>query len=52
MEMNDIDAMFIFTVAMGLVTLLMAWIILVIAIKGWAIGKENKLTFFDSVRTA
>jgi hypothetical protein len=45
MESNDLDAMFIFTVAMGVITFLMAWIILVIAIKGWAVRKENRSTF-------
>jgi hypothetical protein len=45
MEMNELDAMFVFTVSMGLVTFLMAWIILVIAIKGWAVRRENRLSF-------
>jgi len=43
--MNELDAMFVFTVSMGLVTFLMAWIILVIAIKGWAVRRENRLGF-------
>lgn len=42
MELYGLDAMFIFTVSMGVVTFLMAWIIVVIAIKGWAVGKENR----------
>jgi hypothetical protein len=42
MEKNDLDAMFVFTVSMGLVTFLMAWTILVIAIKGWAVRRENR----------
>lgn len=45
MEANDLDAMFIFTVSMGLITFLMAWIIVVFAIKGWAVRKENKRSF-------
>jgi hypothetical protein len=45
MEMNELDAMFVFTVSMGLVTFLMAWIVLVIAIKGWALRRENKRSF-------
>jgi hypothetical protein len=45
MEVNELDAMFVFTVSMGLVTFLMAWIILVIAIKGWAVRKENRHSF-------
>ncbi|KIH88987.1 integral membrane protein [Sporothrix brasiliensis 5110] len=35
-----LDAMFMYTVTMGLVGLLMAWIIVVIALKGWAVRKE------------
>ena len=42
MELYDLDAMFVFTVAMGLITFLMAWIIVVVAIKGWAVRKENR----------
>lgn len=45
MEYNDLGAMFVFTVTMGVITFLMAWIIVVIAIKGWAIGKESKSQF-------
>jgi hypothetical protein len=45
MEMNHLDEMFVFTVSMGLVTFLMAWIVLVIAIKGWAIRRESLLNF-------
>ncbi|KAF7876645.1 hypothetical protein EAF04_001730 [Stromatinia cepivora] len=41
-ELNDLDAMFVFTVSMGLITFLMAWIILVIAVKGWAMKKEKR----------
>ena len=42
MEANDINAMFIFTVTMGLIAFLMAWIIAVIAIKGAAVRRQNK----------
>jgi len=42
MEGNGLDAMFIFTVSMGVITFLMAWIIVVVAIKGWAVRKENR----------
>jgi hypothetical protein len=35
-----LDAMFMYTVTMGLVGLLMAWEILCIALKGWAVRKE------------
>lgn len=36
----NLDAMFMYTVTMGLVGLLMAWEIVLIAIKGWAVRKE------------
>lgn len=42
MEAYDLDAMFVFTVTMGLITFQMSWIILVIAIKGWAVRKEAR----------
>ncbi|KAI4711245.1 hypothetical protein J4E89_003810 [Alternaria sp. Ai002NY15] len=41
LESYDLDAMFIFTVVMGLTALLMAWTTVVIAIKGWALRKES-----------
>ncbi|KAE8450051.1 hypothetical protein EG329_007190 [Mollisiaceae sp. DMI_Dod_QoI] len=49
MEIHDLDAMFIFTVSMGVITFLMAWIILVIAIKGVAVKRENRSAFFRGV---
>jgi hypothetical protein len=45
MEFNDIDAMFVFTVTMGVVMFLMAWIVMVIAIKGWATNRQLKRSF-------
>lgn len=42
MEDNGLDAMFIFTVSMGVITFLMAWIVMVIAFKGWAVRKEKR----------
>ncbi|ELR08363.1 hypothetical protein VC83_04626 [Pseudogymnoascus destructans] len=42
MEYNNLDAMFVFTVTMGLVSFLMAWIILNVAVKGWAVQKERR----------
>ncbi|KAK4156817.1 hypothetical protein C8A00DRAFT_12261 [Chaetomidium leptoderma] len=36
----QLDAMFMYTVTMGLTGLLMAWVILVIALKGWAMRRE------------
>lgn len=41
LESYNLDAMFIFTVVMGLTALLMAWTTVVIAIKGWALRKES-----------
>ncbi|KAI0542472.1 hypothetical protein GGR58DRAFT_524983 [Xylaria digitata] len=40
----DLDAMFFYTVTMGLVGVLMAWIVLLLAFKGWAVRKESKRT--------
>ncbi|KAH7122853.1 hypothetical protein EDB81DRAFT_765831 [Dactylonectria macrodidyma] len=37
----DLDAMFMYTVTMGLVGLLMAWEVIVLAIKGWAVRRER-----------
>ncbi|KAH6649610.1 hypothetical protein F5144DRAFT_542770 [Chaetomium tenue] len=36
----QLDAMFMYTVTMGLVGLLMAWVIVMIALKGWAARRE------------
>ncbi|EPE03400.1 integral membrane protein [Ophiostoma piceae UAMH 11346] len=36
----ELDAMFMYTVTMGLVGVLMSWVIFVIALKGWAVRKE------------
>ncbi|KAL2134610.1 hypothetical protein VTI74DRAFT_11352 [Chaetomium olivicolor] len=38
----QLDAMFIYTVTMGSVGLLMAWVILMVALKGWASRKEAR----------
>lgn len=40
MEHNNLDAMFFYTVTMGFVGIFMAWEIILIAIKGWAVRKE------------
>ncbi|KAL8821342.1 MAG: hypothetical protein Q9223_000607 [Gallowayella weberi] len=37
-EGHDLNAMFIFTVTMGFTAFLMAWEIIVLAVKGWAVG--------------
>ncbi|KAM0194866.1 hypothetical protein ACHAPA_009051 [Fusarium lateritium] len=38
---HDLDAMFMYTVTTGLVALLMAWVVIVLAIKGWALRFER-----------
>ncbi|KKA27198.1 hypothetical protein TD95_002099 [Thielaviopsis punctulata] len=38
---NQLDAMFLYTVTMGIVGLLMAWVLFVLALKGWAVRKEK-----------
>ena len=45
MQLYNLESMFVFTVAMGGVTFLMAWIILVVALKGWSVRRETKTTF-------
>ncbi|KAI1808675.1 hypothetical protein F4811DRAFT_559066 [Daldinia bambusicola] len=37
----DLDAMFFYTVTMGLVGLVMAWEVILLALKGWAVRKES-----------
>jgi len=39
---NKIGAMFITTVTMGVTAMLMAWIIFVVAVKGWAGRREAR----------
>lgn len=41
MVRNDLDAMFLYTVTMGLVGILMAWEVVVLALKGLAVRNEN-----------
>lgn len=38
----ELDAMFLYTVTMGMVGLLMAWVVVVLAIKGWALRLERR----------
>lgn len=38
----ELDAMFFYSITMGLVSLLMAWEIAVLSIKGWAFRKEQR----------
>jgi hypothetical protein len=51
-EYNGLDAMFGFTVTMGLTALIMAWEVLLIAIKGWAVRKERPHLFKKTVAAA
>lgn len=39
---HELDASSLYTVTMGLVGLLMAWEIIVLAIKGWALRREMR----------
>lgn len=41
MEHYDLNAMFAFTVTMGFTSLLMAWAIIVLAVKGWAVRRRQ-----------
>ncbi len=41
LESYNLDAMFTFTVTMGLVALVMVWTVVTVAIKGWAVRREN-----------
>ncbi|KAL8788474.1 MAG: hypothetical protein Q9213_001697 [Squamulea squamosa] len=41
MERHDLNAMFVFTITMGWTAFLMAWEIVVLAIKGWAVGRRR-----------
>jgi hypothetical protein len=45
LEAYGLDAMFTFTVTMGLTALLLAWTTVVIAIKGWALRVEGRSQF-------
>ncbi|KAI9707252.1 MAG: hypothetical protein M1836_000212 [Candelina mexicana] len=42
MNSHGLDAMFIFTLTMGLTALLMAWTMLVLSVKGWAVRHESR----------
>ena len=49
MESYDLNAMFIFTVTMGFTAFLMAWTIVVLAVKGWALRKTQPTRFAGRV---
>lgn len=44
MERYDLNAMFVFTVTMGWTAFLMAWQIIVLAVKGWAVRRRQSVT--------
>lgn len=48
MERNQLDAMFFYTVTMGFVGLFMAWEIVLIALKGWAVRREGARRGFSA----
>ncbi|KAB8342994.1 hypothetical protein FH972_022588 [Carpinus fangiana] len=44
LESYNLDAMFIYTVVMGLTSALMAWEVIVIAFKGWAVKRGQNIS--------
>ncbi|KAL8702977.1 MAG: hypothetical protein Q9201_003838 [Fulgogasparrea decipioides] len=44
MERHDLNAMFVFTVTMGWTAFLMAWAIIVLAVKGWAVRRRQSVS--------
>jgi hypothetical protein len=42
LEKKGIDAMFTFNLAVAASSLVMAWIIIVMAIKGWAVERRHR----------
>lgn len=47
MERHGLDATFSFTVTMGFTAFLMAWTIVVLAVKGWAVRREHGRVFHE-----
>lgn len=43
MDVHDLNAMFVFTVVIGFTAFIMAWETILLAIKGWAAGKEIRV---------
>ena len=41
-EQFGFNAMIVFTIVVGFTTLLMAWVVLVVAVKGWAVGRRER----------
>jgi hypothetical protein len=48
LESYNLDAMFTFTVTMGLTAMLMAWTTVLVAVKGWAGQKEGRSRYAKS----
>ena len=44
MDRYDLNAMFSFTITMGFTAFLMAWTMIVLAVKGWAVEKRTMMT--------
>ena len=49
MEHYDLHAMFPFTITMGFTAFLMAWVIIVLAVKGWAVRRQQASIFASGV---
>lgn len=45
LEAHELNAMFVFTVMMGMTAFLMAWTIMVLAVKAWAARRAAKASF-------
>jgi cbb3-type cytochrome oxidase subunit 3 len=50
MEFYELDAMFTFTVGMGFTAFIMSLVILNIAIKAWAVKREQRSQLNESFR--
>ena len=45
LEAHELNAMFVFTVMMGLTAFLMAWTVIVLAVKAWAVRRTAEPPF-------
>ncbi len=45
LEAHELNTMFVFTVMMGMTAFLMAWTIMVLAVKAWAARRAAKASF-------
>lgn len=52
MENRNIHAMFPFTVTMGFTSALMAWVIIVLAVKGWAVRRQSSPSLVNTTAAA